>query len=129
MAVREVLQAPRRVEQVTLVELDPHMTRCSPAPRCWRAERRRADVDRRVKVVNTDAFTWLEAAHETFDVIVVDFPRPHQLLAGQALHHQLLRSCWTSAWPPGGYAVVQTTSPLVARQSFWTVVPRSKRWA
>jgi spermidine synthase len=113
-----------RVEQVTLVELDPAMTRCSPAPQRWRAERRRAASPQGAASSTPTPSTWLEdTAHAT--VLRRDrgrLPRPDQLLHRQALHHQLLRQLLDQRLAASGYAVVQTTSPLVARQSFWTVV-------
>jgi spermidine synthase len=61
-------------------------------------------------------------------VIVVDFPDPTNFAYRQALHQVLLRHAGPTHLSASGYAVVQTTSPLVARHSFWTVVPPSNRW-
>ncbi|MEG0201194.1 MAG: polyamine aminopropyltransferase, partial [Comamonas sp.] len=58
---------------------------------------------------------------EVFDVIVVDFPDPTNFAIGKlftASFYALLDKRLSAS----GYAVVQTTSPLIARQSFWTVV-------
>jgi spermidine synthase len=75
----------------------------------------------KVKVVNTDAFGFLEASSEVFDVVVVDFPDPTNFAIGKLFtnaFYALLEQHLSSS----GYAVIQTTSPLVARKSFWTVV-------
>ena len=69
-------------------------------------------------MVNDDAMQWLtERTKATFDVVVVDFPDPNNVLAGQALHHSLLRPAQGSPHAQGGIAVIQSTSPLFARQS------------
>ena len=60
-------------------------------------------------------------APDTFDVIVVDFPDPTNFSIGK-LYTNSFYALLEQRLAASGYAVVQTTSPLVARQSFWTVV-------
>ena len=60
-------------------------------------------------------------ADGTFDVIVVDFPDPTNFSIGK-LYTNSFYALLEKRLSASGYAVVQTTSPLVARQSFWTVV-------
>lgn len=121
MAVREVLKYPS-VESVTLVELDPAMTRLfadNPALRRLNGD---ALHDARVQVVNDDAFQWLQQpGQDFFDVIVVDFPDPTNFAIGK-LYTNSFYALLQRRLAASGYAVVQTTSPLVARKSFWTVV-------
>jgi len=119
MAVREVLKHAG-VEQVTLVELDPHMTRLFAEQPLLRQLNADALHSPKLRIVNADAFAWLEQNIASFDVIVVDFPDPTNFSIGKlytASFYKLLDEHLNA----GGYAVVQTTSPLVARQSFWTV--------
>lgn len=119
MATREVLKHPG-VEQVTLVELDPHMTRLFAEQPMLRRLNNDALHSAKVRIVNADAFGWLERHHERFDVIVIDFPDPTNFSIGKLYttsFYQLIDEHLNA----GGYAVVQTTSPLIARQSFWTV--------
>jgi len=54
-------------------------------------------------------------------VIVVDFPDPTNFAIGK-LYTNSFYALLAERLAASGYAVVQTTSPLVARQSFWTVV-------
>ncbi|KAF1044078.1 MAG: Polyamine aminopropyltransferase [Xylophilus sp.] len=75
----------------------------------------------KVKIINTDAFRWLQASVETFDAIVVDFPGPTNFAIGK-LYTSCFYTLRDQRLAAGGYAVVQTTSPLIARRSFWTVV-------
>jgi spermidine synthase len=120
MAVREMLKYPG-VEQVTLVELDPHMTTLFASHPTLARLNAGALTDPRVRTVNADAFKWLEESTETFDVIVVDFPDPTNFSIGK-LYTTSFYALLDQRLSASGYAVVQTTSPLVARQSFWTVV-------
>lgn len=119
MAVREILKYPS-VEGVTLVELDPAMTRLfSTDPRLV-ALNQGSLRSPRTKVINADAFTWLASHEEVYDVIVVDFPDPTNHAIGK-LYTTTFYALLDQHLSAGGYAVVQTTSPLIARQSFWTV--------
>jgi spermidine synthase len=119
MAVREVLRHAT-VQQVTLVELDPHMTRLFGTQPLLTALNGRALADPRVKVVNADAFGWLQQHDEVFDVIVVDFPDPTNFSLGK-LYTTSFYHLLDGHLAADGFAVVQTTSPLIARRSFWTV--------
>ena len=120
MAVREILKHPS-VQQVTLVELDPAMTELFTQTPALAALNAHALTSPKVKVVNADAFTWLQDSTDMFDVIVVDFPDPTNFAVGK-LYTQSFYALLEQRLSASGYAVVQTTSPLVARQSFWTVV-------
>ena len=120
LAAREILKHPS-VEQLTLVELDPHMTTLfaqQPLLRQLNADALRSP---KLHIVNADAFSWLEGHAELFDVIVIDFPDPTNFAIGK-LYTTGFYKLVDEHLAAGGYAVVQTTSPLLARKSFWTVV-------
>jgi len=120
MAVREILKYPS-VESVTLVELDPAMTQLFTDNPALAALNGRALSDPRVRVVHQDAFQWLQQEVGFFDVVVVDFPDPTNFGIGK-LYTNSFYSLLEKRLAASGYAVIQTTSPLVARHSFWTVV-------
>ena len=119
MAVREILRYPQ-VESVTLVELDPHMTRLFGTHPALVKLNQGALASPKLKIVHADAFKWLESTDEMFDVIVVDFPDPTNFSIGK-LYTNSFYALLEQRLAASGYAVVQTTSPLIARQSFWTV--------
>ena len=120
LAVREVLRYPG-VEQVTLVDLDPEMTRLfatHPMLTRLNAESLRSP---RVRVVNADAFVWLDETDDLFDFVVVDFPDPSNYAVGKlytTAFYRLLRKHVSRE----GLVVVQSTSPLFARRSYWSIV-------
>jgi len=120
LALREVLRHPR-IEQITLVDLDPAMTQLfSTHPELVRLNGG-AFSDPRVRVVNADAFVWLEESAETFDFAVVDFPDPSNFSIGKLYTTAFYRELTRHLGPDGRF-VVQSTSPLFARQSFWCIV-------
>ena len=120
MAVREILKYPS-VESVTLVELDPEMTLQFSTQTMLRKLNKESLHSPKLKIINTDAFSWLETTPEVFDVIVVDFPDPTNFAIGK-LYTNAFYGLLDQRLSASGYAVIQTTSPLVARKSFWTVV-------
>ena len=120
MAVREILKYPG-VDSVTLVELDPAMSTLFSQQATLVQLNGGALQSPKVKVINTDAFSWLEHTTDTFDVIVVDFPDPTNFSIGK-LYTNAFYALLDQRLAASGLAVIQTTSPLVARQSFWTVV-------
>lgn len=119
LAVREILRYPG-VESITLVELDPNMTRLFATDPKLVALNGGALHSPKVKVVNTDAFQWLQQTPEIYDAIVVDFPDPTNFSIGK-LYTNAFYALLEQRLAASGYAVIQTTSPYIARQSFWTV--------
>jgi spermidine synthase len=109
------------VQAVTLVELDPAMTDLFARNPLMTALNGGALNDPRVTIVNTDAFQWLQQTAEVFDVVIVDFPDPTNFAIGKLFTNSFY-ALLNQRLAASGYAVVQTTSPLIARQSFWTVV-------
>ena len=124
LAVREILRYPH-VESVTLVDLDPAMTRLATQFEPLVKLNRDSLQDERVTVLNRDAFVWLkEDAREStkkFDAVVIDFPDPSNYSVGKLYttsFYQSLRHCLTR---DAGVAV-QCTSPLVAPDSYWCIL-------
>ena len=120
MAVREILKYGS-VESVTLVELDPAMTALFKAQPLLAGLNGQSLSSPKLRVLNTDAFQWLQSTDEMFDVLIVDFPDPTNFSIGK-LYTNAFYALLDKHLSASGYAVVQTTSPLVARKSFWTVV-------
>ena len=120
LALREILKH-RGVESVTLVDLDPEMTRLFSSAPMLRELNRDSLHSPKLRIVNADAAQWLETSREAFDFVVVDFPDPSNFALGKLYStgfYRLLEKRLSAR----GLLVVQSTSPLYARQSFWCVV-------
>src|SRR5262249_54310807 len=77
--------------------------------------------DPRVHVTNADAFVWLaEAPPSRFDAAFVDFPDPHNFSLGK-LYTRHFYARLRGRLDPDGVGAVQSTSPLMARQSYWCI--------
>ena len=125
LAMREVLRY-RNVEHVTLVDLDPEMTRLfATHPELVRLNAH-AYADPRVRVVNADAFVWVDESPEVFDFAVIDFPDPSNFSIGKLYTTAFFRTLVRRLTPEGRF-VVQSTSPMFARQSFWCIVETIER--
>jgi spermidine synthase len=119
LAVREVLRYAA-VSEVTLVDLDPEMTTLFRTHERLSALNEKAFDNPRVRVIADDAFRWLDTGSERFDFVIVDFPDPSNFSVGKlyttAFYRALARRVTDD-----GFITVQATSPLFARQSYWSI--------
>ncbi len=121
LALREVLKYPS-VESVTLVDLDPVVTNLSMRLPALTRLNNDSMKDERVLVINQDAFVWLDSVQaEPFDIAIVDFPDPNNFALGKLYTTRFYRML-KSKLKPDGVAVIQCTSPLMARRSFWCII-------
>jgi spermidine synthase len=120
LAVREVLRHAR-VERVTLVDIDARMTAMARTYPALAELNGHALDDPRVKVVTDDALHWLENPDGIYDVLVCDFPDPTSFSLGKLYTTHCYRAA-LKCLAPDGAIVVQSTSPLFARRTFWCVV-------
>jgi spermidine synthase len=124
LALREILKYPN-VEHVTLVDLDPAMTQLFSTHPLLSRLNDRAFSSPKVRVVNADAFVWLDQNNESYDFGVVDFPDPNNYSIGK-LYTTAFYRLISHHITEGGSFVVQSTSPLFARQSFWSIAETLK---
>ena len=126
LAVREILKYPS-VQSITLVDLDPEMTRLFSTHPLLTPLNGGSLKNPRVKVINADAFVWLQQDSGLFyDFAVVDFPDPTNYSLGKlytTTFYRLLARHLT----PHALMAVQSTSPLFARQTYWCIVETLKQ--
>ncbi|MEV7993356.1 polyamine aminopropyltransferase [Streptomyces sp. NPDC086077] len=119
LALREVLRY-KDVEEVTLVDLDPAMTRLARTFGPLSDLNGGAFADHRVTVVHADAFNWLRDAGRRHDAVVIDFPDPDTAALAKLYSvefYHLLRH----ALKPDSRVVVQGGSPFFAPKSYWSI--------
>jgi spermidine synthase len=132
LAAREVLKYPE-VEEVTLVDLDPAMTKLAVGYHELAALNRHSLTNPKLHVLNEDAMAWLGETQPNdgrqagrgsdgrkFDIVIVDFPDPNNFSLGK-LYTTRFYALLKGHLAEGGVAVVQSTSPLFARQSYWCI--------
>ncbi len=120
LAVRELLKY-KDVEQITLVDLDPKMVKFAREEPLIRELNEGSLDNQRVEIVYEDAYKFLENNQTLYDLILIDLPDPNNeslnklyTLEFYALVKNHLR--------PGGKAALQATSPVFAREVYWTIV-------
>jgi len=121
LALREIEKYPS-VEFIQIVDLDPEMTKISYSVPALGELNHHSFDDPRVHLTNADAFVWLDSTQtEPFDIAIVDFPDPNNFALGK-LYTTRFYNLLKSKLKPDSAVVIQTTSPLIARQSFWCIV-------
>lgn len=116
LGLREVLKH-RQVKTVTLVDLDPAMTTLAATHPVLLQINAGAMNDKRVKVVNQDAASFLKADPLFYDVIIVDLPDPDTI---DLMHvysigfYRLIKKHLSR----GGVMVTQASSPYFTRKAF-----------
>jgi spermidine synthase len=121
LALREILKYPS-VERVTLVDLDPEMTKLSSAFPLLAKLNQNSFSDPRVNVINEDAFIWVEKTTEPpYDAAIVDFPDPNTFALGKLYTTRFYRLLKTRLTENAAVSV-QSTSPMFARNSYWCII-------
>ncbi|PAP78676.1 hypothetical protein BSZ37_06665 [Rubrivirga marina] len=120
LAVREILGWPE-VRSVTLVDLDPAVTRLARAHAALREANEGALEDPRVEIIHDDAGAFLARPGDPYDVVIVDLPDPnHESLA--KLYSRPFYERLRGRLGVGGTVAVQSTSPTFAREAYWSIV-------
>jgi len=120
LAAREVLKYPD-VRSVTLVDIDPAMTRLARANEILVGLNRNALNHPKLSIVNQDAAAFLNATQRLFDVVIIDLPDPKSVDLARLYSSQfykLVRRHLTV----GGTVVTQATSPIFSRKAFVSVL-------
>ena len=121
LALREI-EKYKGVEHIQLVDLDPEMTKVSEYVVALGELNKNAFKDPRVTVTNADAFVWLDTTpNEPYDIVIIDFPDPNNFALGK-LYTTRFYNLLKQKLKPESAVIIQTTSPLIARKSFWCVM-------
>src|SRR5271170_5159310 len=119
LAVREILKYPQ-IESITLVDLDPEMTKLFSTQPMLTGLNQKSLLSPRLLVINADAFPWVDQSTGSFDFIVIDFPDPTNYALGKLYTTAFYRAV-ARHLSAQGFLVVQSTSPMFARDSFWCI--------
>lgn len=119
LAAKLLLQ-DERVEHITLVDLDPAVTKLfreNPALRRLNDDSLNSD---KLTIINEDAFKWIEESEQKFDLVLVDFPDPSSYSVGKLYTTYFYRRL-AARLNPGAAVSIQCSSPLKARKTFWCI--------
>jgi spermidine synthase len=125
LAVREILKYPE-IESITLVDLDPEMTKIFSSHTMLTDLNKKSLLSPKLHVINADAFPWIDSNTDSFDFIVIDFPDPTNYSLGKLYTTAFYRAV-ARHLSAQGVIVVQSTSPMFARDSFWCIANTLKQ--
>jgi spermidine synthase len=119
LAVREILKYPS-VEEIFLVDLDSAMTNLFSKHPALTTLNQNSLTSSKVRIINEDAFLWLRENKIKFDFIAVDFPDPSNFSVGK-LYTNTFYKLLKEQLHENGVGIIQSTSPYVAKKSFWCI--------
>lgn len=115
-AAREVLKYDQ-VQSITLVDLDPEMTRIAVEHPVLSEINQHALEHEKVQVINQDGYTFLEKGTNFYDVIIIDLPDPKSIELGRLYSYEFYKLCY-KALKSNGLIVTQAGSPYFAARAF-----------
>lgn len=119
LAAREALKYPE-VERLTVVDVDPVMTRLGRHNPALARLNAGAFEARRVRVVNADGAVYLRDHAGPYDVIIVDLPDPKSAALSRLFAVEFYGMV-ARRLAPGGVFVTQSTSPSMAPRVFSSI--------
>lgn len=108
------------VERIVIVDLDPEVTTLARTSPLLREINGGSLDDPRVRVVNSDAYRYLEDSSDVYPVVIIDLPDPNNESLSKLYSQQFYRLLRQHITPDGAF-VTQATSPYFVREAFWTI--------
>jgi spermidine synthase len=119
LALREVLKYDD-VGAVTLVDLDPAITTLFKTHPTLSKLNKHAYENKKVTVINMDAWKFIEKSNRLYDVIIIDLPDPNNISLSR-LYSQTFYRLLGKHLSRSGAMVTQATSPMFSREAFWCI--------
>ncbi|MBD7950732.1 polyamine aminopropyltransferase [Oerskovia sp. Sa4CUA1] len=119
LLAREVLRYPS-VREVTVVDLDPAVTELARTDRLVSDLNEHSFDDPRVRVVNGDAFRFMDTTAQTFDAVLIDLVDPSNERIAK-LYSTEFYAMVANHLRPGGVYATQATSSYFTPHAFWQV--------
>ncbi len=116
LAAREILKYSD-VESLTLVDLDPAMTRLARQHKMFLEINQESLNDIRVRVLNKDAYQFMKESSDLYDAIIIDLPDPKSVSLS-LLYSLGFYKMVEKHLKPFGAMVTQSTSPLYSPEAF-----------
>jgi spermidine synthase len=119
LALREVLKY-QDVKKVYLIDLDPKVVGLFKGNEQLSYLNSKSLSSEKLEIIHDDAFKWIRETNLKFDFVIIDLPDPTSFSLGK-LYTNYFYSFVKSRMTEDGAIVVQATSPLIARKSFWQI--------
>ncbi len=116
LAVREILKYPE-VKKITLVDLDPAMTKLAKTHPVLVAANDSSFYDKKLKIYNQDAYKFLSDTRDYFDIIIIDLPDPRSVELNRLYSKEFYTLCYKQLRPQG-LLITQSGSPYYGSRAF-----------
>lgn len=119
LAAREILKYPD-VGSLTVIDIDPAITNFAKNNKMMRKLNKDSFRNAKTKIINDDAWKYLENATSTYDIIYIDLPDPDNLTVSR-LYSTTFYKLLSHKISRHGIIVTQATSPLYSHKAFWCI--------
>lgn len=115
-AVREILKYPQ-VQDITLVDLDPAMTKLAKTHPVLLQLNDSSFYDPKLTIKNMDAFIYMDQTKKFYDVIIIDLPDPRTVELGKLFSKEFYQLCRRHL-RPHGLIIAQSGSPYYSTRAY-----------
>ncbi|TAE83372.1 MAG: polyamine aminopropyltransferase [Alphaproteobacteria bacterium] len=119
LAVRELLRY-EEIEEIIVVDLDEKMVHLGINNPYVTSLNQQSLHSKKVRIVNADAFGFLQENQQLFDLIIADLPDPNNNGLARLYSKQFYQLIKNNLGA-GGMMVTQATSPYFAPQAYWSI--------
>ncbi len=119
LALREILKY-KDVKNITMVDLDPEVTKIFRSNEILKNLNQNSLNSNKLTILNQDAWRFLKECQNLYDVIIIDLPDPNNISLSR-LYTTTFYNLVKLNLAKSGIFVVQSTSPLFAREAFWSI--------
>ncbi len=119
LVIRELLKY-NDLSQVTLVDIDPAITRLAQENELLKRQNKDALKDERVHIKHEDAFVFLKNDTAQYDAIIADLPDPTNETLSRLYTDAFYKLCLRRLTQEG-VLCSQATSPHLTSNSFWSI--------
>lgn len=119
LAVREILKY-KDVKKITVVDLDKEMTDLAQKQKYFIELNKNSFNNPKVKIINEDAFKFLEKVNKLYDIIIVDLPDPNNSSLARLYSREFYKLIRKNL-AKQGIMVTQATSPFYSAEAYWCI--------
>jgi len=119
LVVRNLLKYDN-IKNITLIELDPQMVKISKTQKDMVKLNENSFNNKRVKIINADAFKYIVKTSNKYDFIIADFPDPRDVYTSKLYSKEFYIS--VMRWLNKDWVfVTQASSSFFATKAFWSI--------
>lgn len=119
LAARELLKYDD-VKEIVLVDIDKEMTDLCTNNQMISELNQDSLKSEKLKIINEDAYLFVQENQKKFDIIIIDFPDPNNENLNK-LYTNVFYNYIKANLTEDGVMVCQSTSPYYAPKSFWCI--------